>query len=992
MSFVKLSKCPSNPETPSFHHVRPRFPHNHTHDRNREGSDRHPSLSLMTGKIKKGRKSVFKELDIDSDQPFHHYPGEREFGEITGLRIDNESDDGTSYRQSGSIKSPTTPTSPSSGRPWYSKLTPGRRPRISSTASAPPPGMSSFTRLTTLALFIAVVIPGFSYYNGREKVSLSGADAGVIREVVQPSGPILETRTDSSTDYCARWAGQSASVNGTLYLYGGQSKTSPDQTTDTWNNDFYVLDLTKSWDTGSPRLRGLPRPSGPPAVSLGYLWNDYNNLYLYGGEFADNPYVEPAEESVWKYDIKNQKWTEYKQPKTSAGKYSTQGDLLVQRSAEGSGISVPELGLSWYFGGHLDLATTPGWSNQISRVYLKSLLEFTHPGYNNEAVYGLEDRGAGEWGAFRNITEGGLQTNQAFHERADGALVYVPGWGEKGILIGLAGGTAEEFSDNLEVLDVYDIASSEWYHQKTSGDAPSVRVNLCAVIASAQDFSSFQIYVFGGQNLQPAKSQTQYSDMYILSIPSFTWVKVSDDDNEHKPSARAGHACHLRDGQMIVVGGYTGGNTCDSPGIYVFNATSLTWQPSFKALNHDPDLHPENSVLGNSFGYQVPAPVASIIGGSGSGGATATQPAAGSATAGPFATGKSPVLTVTTTAWGPGATTTAAPGDPSDPNTETTGKDRKAGLIAAGVIAGLLGLLAIYLGYCAWLYRRQVRAYKTYLAVLNRYSTPHHPGASTASGLAAFFGFGSVGRKTSKQSRKSAVTDPLNSNGAAAASNRPISLHSSISYSSNNHGYGGIPSMEPKMLFEDGGGGNDPQSHESGYGSSRTSHTASRGGGSNNLPRPSLGSSTHAQYPPIPPVPKLAAGAASSGVGGGGGVISSFGTPGSSPWTEVSLSAGLGSGTGTTPATLSSDPSPVPGKVIDAHEEDLAGDGGEFYDEGRGSVSSTERLLEGVEPSFFSVVMRPRRALRVVNGLEEELDEKNGGGVQRGGGQTTRGS
>ncbi|KAK3954310.1 hypothetical protein QBC32DRAFT_385051 [Pseudoneurospora amorphoporcata] len=988
MSFVKLSKCPSNPEAPTFHHVRPRFHHN-TNDRIREGSDRHPSLSMMTGKIKKGRKSVFKELDIDTDQPVHHYPDEREFGEITGLRTDNESDDGTSYRQSGSLKSPTTPTSPSSGRPWYSKLSPGKRPRISSTSSAPPPGMSSFTRFTTLALFIAVVIPGFSYYNGREKVSLSGADAGVIREVVQPSGPILEPRADSSTNYCARWAGQSASVNGTLYLYGGQSKTSVDQTTDTWNNDFYVLDLTTSWDTGSPRLQGLPRPSGPPAVSMGYLWNDYNNLYLYGGEFADNPYVEPTEESIWKYDIKNQKWTEYKQPKTSAGKYSTDGGLLVQRSAEGSGISVPEMGLSWYFGGHLDLATTHGWSNQIPRVYLKSLLEFTHPGYNNEAVYGLEDKGSGEWGAFRNITEGGLQTDQAFHERADGALVYVPGWGEKGILIGLAGGTAVEFSDNLEVLDVYDIASSEWYHQKTSGDAPSVRVNLCAVIASAQDFSSFQIYVFGGQNLQPAKGQTQYSDMYILSIPSFTWVKVSDDDDEHKPSARAGHACHLRDGQMIVVGGYTGGDTCDSPGIYVFNATSLTWQSSFKALDHEPDLHSENSVLGNSFGYQVPDPVANVIGGSGSGGATATQPAAGSATAGPFATGKPPVLTVTATAWGPGATTTAKPGDP-DSNTETKGKDRKAGLIAAGVIAGLLGLLAVYLGYCAWLYRRQVRAYKTHLAVANRYSTPHHPGASTASGLAAFFGFGSVGRKTSKQSRKSA-TDPLNSNGAGAAgaagsNNRPISSNSSISYDgsgSHNYGYGGIPPMEPKMLFEDGGAG-EPLGHvESGYGSSRTSHTASRGTGSG-YPRPSLGSSTHAQYPAVPPVPVPVA---------SGGIMSSFGTPGSSPWTDVSLS-GTGTGTGTTPAT--SDPSPgtgsVPGKVIHSHHE--VGEG-EFYDEARGSVSSTEQLLQGVEPSFFSVVMGPRRALRVVNGLEEELEgnEKNGGGgVQRMGSQAKRGS
>ena len=35
-----------------------------------------------------------------------------------------------------------------------------------------------------------------------------------------------------------------------------------------------------------------------------------------------------------------------------------------------------------------------------------------------------------------------------------------------------------------------------------------------------------------------------------------------------------------------------------------------------------------------------------------------------------------------------------------------------------------------------------------------------------------------------------------------------------------------------------------------------------------------------------------------------------------------------------------------------------------------GSMSSTERLLDGQEPSFFSVVLRPRRALRVVNGLE----------------------
>lgn len=297
-----------------------------------------------------------------------------------------------------------------------------------------------------------------------------------------------------------------AHLNGTLYIYGGESKTSVDQENNTWNNDFLTLDLTSSWDTGSPSLSGLPQPSGPPAVALGYLWNDYNNLYLYGGEFADNPYVEPAEIAMWKYSINSASWTKYTGLKTSDGNSSDGGGVAVQRAAEGAGISVPELGLSWYFGGHLDWSTTPGWSDQIDRVYLKTLLEFTHPGYANDAVYSLTNSGAPAEGAYRNITQGGLQTSDTFTERADGVLIYVPGWGASGVLIGLAGGTESSFTNDMSTLDVYDIASSQWYHQQTTGTAPGVRVNPCAVVASAPDASSFNLYLFGGQNLQPAVS------------------------------------------------------------------------------------------------------------------------------------------------------------------------------------------------------------------------------------------------------------------------------------------------------------------------------------------------------------------------------------------------------------------------------------------------------------------------------------------------------
>jgi hypothetical protein len=46
-------------------------------------------------------------------------------------------------------------------------------------------------------------------------------------------------------------------------------------------------------------------------------------------------------------------------------------------------------------------------------------------------------------------------------------------------------------------VNVYDIASSSWYIQATSGPTPSLRVNPCAVIAAAQDGSSYNIYMFG---------------------------------------------------------------------------------------------------------------------------------------------------------------------------------------------------------------------------------------------------------------------------------------------------------------------------------------------------------------------------------------------------------------------------------------------------------------------------------------------------------------
>ncbi|KAF9871427.1 hypothetical protein CkaCkLH20_11074 [Colletotrichum karsti] len=835
----------------------------------------------MVSNIKKDRKSVFKELGLDDDFSDDDLPtsptsqhahgskesmvSEKEFeagvgvlaperGRSSNDDADGNGDDDTDGRRSetGQRELASRPQRQGSmqvgkQQSWYSKLATYRRPRIQTASSAPPPTVSSLHRLGMIAMLIAVIIPAFSYNNGGQKLQ-GGADAGVVRY-----------RQTTPVDVCLRWSQQVALLNGTLYIYGGQARTDASQTTNTWNNNFLTLDLTKSWDGSSPSFKGKNKPDGPPAVANGYLWNDYNYLFLYGGQFADNAggegqYAAPEPMSLWRYSIKDDSWLEFSDPKTSAGNYSTDSNIAVQRSSEGAGLSVPELGLSWYFGGHLDQSTTQGWSIHTPRVYLKSLLEFTHPGFMNTGVNSLRGAGAADGGVFRNITEGGLQDTEAFPERADGVLVFVPGWGPRGVLIGMAGGSADTFVDDLGTLDVYDIATSEWYHQKTTGDKPSVRVNPCAVIASAPDASSSQIYFFGGQNLQPYKEQTQYNDMYILTIPSFTWIKV--DEGSGVPTPRAGHTCSMRDGQMIVVGGYIGqSQTCDKQPVYVFDASNLEWKSKFEAADHPADLSPDNSVLAGSYGYKVPGKVQSVIGGNSDGGATATTPAAGPATGGPFATGKPPVFTITqdgstatVTAFGPTSTGGGAPAKQQDSGTNP-------GLIAAGIVAGLFGALALYLGFCAWLYRRQVAAYKQHLSQVNRYS-----GASSMhfGGAAGLMGVGRAEKRSHRRDNSTASNESFSWVGAG---------------------------VEPKWMMDE--------------------------------PTPGSG----------------------SGSGGTGTVSGSGSMP---PRMSEDLRSGR-------------DPRTSSSRHANTDNE---------------SVTSADGLLEGQEPSFFSVVMGPRRALRVVNGAE----------------------
>jgi len=187
--------------------VRPSFSSHKTSDRLRECEQR----SSTPSKIRPQRRSVFREEGLDdlncSVYPSHYTtspptsPTTTEgppnknttFDEILG---NNDEKENAEARKRGNAA-------------WYSKLVKPQRPMIRQAATAPPGSFSSVTRVALLAFLIAVVVPGFRYSTGGEKVNIIGADAGVIREgILVDNGSLLEGRGDSPTDVCTRWAHQ----------------------------------------------------------------------------------------------------------------------------------------------------------------------------------------------------------------------------------------------------------------------------------------------------------------------------------------------------------------------------------------------------------------------------------------------------------------------------------------------------------------------------------------------------------------------------------------------------------------------------------------------------------------------------------------------------------------------------------------------------------------------------------------------------------------
>ncbi|KAK1751333.1 hypothetical protein QBC47DRAFT_329977 [Echria macrotheca] len=401
---------------------------------------------------------------------------------------------------------------------------------------------------------------------------------------------------DPLKDFCRRWAHQAAVVDDRLYIDGGMVDWKPfSASSQNYTNPFFLYSDLGQTTEGMPTLNaGLSKNATIPTVNGGVLWEDSVNkrLYLYGGEFYQSP---PTGFVLYSYDILYDNWISLGQPAGSA---------MVVPTSYGAGVSISWKGEAYHYGGWFNNASVPGWNGppQASNRLIKYTMDTN---------------------TWSNLT------GPDNVRRAEGAMVYIPA-GDAGMLVYFGGsddlyGNGTLTPEPLDRIYLFDIANTKWYSQMATGRIPENRRRFCAGATWAQDQSSYNIYIYGGAGFPP--DTTGYDDIYILSIPSFQWIRgpYPADSNSTGPYPKSMMTCNVvNNAQMLVIGGTYSNDTtymCDADVVWGEHSMDLGKQ------------NPQDAIWAlfkpNLTTYVVPTDILTAIGGASTGGAQTTAPVSG---------------------------------------------------------------------------------------------------------------------------------------------------------------------------------------------------------------------------------------------------------------------------------------------------------------------------------------------------------------------------
>ncbi|KAH7074813.1 hypothetical protein BKA63DRAFT_321944 [Paraphoma chrysanthemicola] len=473
-------------------------------------------------------------------------------------------------------------------------------------------------------------------------------------------------------DFCRRHQQQTCIVDNRLYIDGGlayygtgiSGSSRPER--NTW---LIYGDLTQLSSGAPPLDASLPKSPDVPSVSGGVLWPDNINklFYLFGGEYSNSSVQSFS--GLWFYDTLNNKWDRA----TSDG-----SQAQISWPAFGA-TAITDEGMAYYYGGYLSNRSVSGWTGPPLML-------------NSLARYDMNKR------TWSNRTDG--------IPRAEGALQYIPA-GDRGMLIYFGGvetstGGFVSYS-NMSQIQVYDIANTRWYTQSATGDVPRARRGFCSGIVWAKDRSSYNIYIYGGI----LQDGTAVGDVYILSLPSFTWIPYWEAPGKMWFGGKAWATCSvIQNSQMIVMSGFYTNvtrNACDKPEIGG-QSTLMLGQESLERGGVWRGLE------ANITEYRVPSNITAVIGGNTEGKASVTAPAAGWATADLSNVFNRPYSAVSRVA----TRSVPASSTPTTSQSPSGGSSTNVGAIAGGVVGGVVVLAAICtLAFCCLRSRRRKRAAQT---------------------------------------------------------------------------------------------------------------------------------------------------------------------------------------------------------------------------------------------------------------------------------------
>lgn len=395
-----------------------------------------------------------------------------------------------------------------------------------------------------------------------------------------------------------------------------------------------------------------------PRVHGGTLWADDVNkrFYLFGGEYWQQP--PPRTFTLWSYDVMNNEWVSFGAP----------GQAAIESASYGAGASVSERGEGYWYGGWQNNNTDPDWSGPP--VATTELVKYKMDTNSWSSVAGPDSV-----------------------RRAEGVMLFLP-IGDGGMLV-YFGGIQDLYANGtvvgqpMDQILLYDVLSSKWYKQNATGTMPEMRARFCAGASWAPDQSSYNIYLYGGASMPP--NTAGFDDVYILTIPTFQWLKLYPSDSPNGEYPHHSLSCNvISSSQMLIIGGSFPLTTqCDAPDQFGSHNLDLGLQ--------NPDSAPWKLFLPNLTSPAVAPPIVSLVGGNPRGGATKTAPAAGF---------NHPDLAVLMTRKASIAQRT--PTRTPTPSAAPPRSPLSTGAIAGISVAGFIVLLSLLLG-CIFLIRRRKR-------------------------------------------------------------------------------------------------------------------------------------------------------------------------------------------------------------------------------------------------------------------------------------------